>query len=58
MGLSWLSVESYPKASTMDFLYLKDYYMEDFVGDWLVIVKKYDISGNLLVKVVKKQQKE
>jgi len=51
-------VESYPKASTMDFLYLKDYYMEDFVGDWLVIVKKYDISGNLLVKVVKKQKKE
>jgi hypothetical protein len=58
LGLSWLSVESYPKASTMDFLYLKDYYMEDFVGDWLVIVKKYDISGNLLVKVVKKQKKE
>jgi hypothetical protein len=58
MGLSWLSIESYPKASTMDFLFLKDYYMEDFVGDWLVIVKKYDISGNLLVKVVKKQQKE
>jgi hypothetical protein len=58
MGLSWLSVESYPKATTMDFLYLKDYYMEDFVGDWLTIVKKYDISGNLLVRVVKKQKKE
>jgi hypothetical protein len=58
LGLSWLSVESYPKASTMDFLYLKDYYMEDFVGDWLVVVKKYDLSGNLLVKVVKKQKKE
>jgi len=58
MGLSWLSVESYPKASTMDFLYLKDYYMEDFAGDWLAIVKTYDISGNLLVKVVKKQKRE
>ncbi len=57
-GLSWLSLESYPKASTMDFLYLKDYYMEDFVGDWLAVVKKYDISGNLLVKVVKDAKKE
>jgi hypothetical protein len=54
LGLSWLSVDSYPKASTMDFLYQKDYYMEDFVGDWLVSVKKCDISGNLFVKVVKK----
>jgi hypothetical protein len=58
MNLSWLSVESYPKASTMDFLYLKYYYMEDFIGDWLVVEKKYEISGNLLVRVAKRQAKD